>query len=165
MAAAASPPAAQKSASAKPGASSTRADSPLLTLEAITIDPAIPGPKTLCKLRVKIRNKGNQAATAFLFRVHINGQALPVYKNYVYLQTIAAGATGEIKLFNFWTTESTRPVPKDGNLKLDVTLQEARWVEVTRKDKETDYKLLGNVPNLPVSLSLTKTLGTTPGKG
>ncbi len=159
-AAATSTLAAQKTAEVKPSNSSARGDVPLLVLEALDINPANPGPKTLCKLRVRIRNKGGQAATSFLFRVHINGQSLPIYKNYMYLQTIAPGTDGEIQLFNFWTTESARPIPKDGRLEVEVFLQEARWVDVKKEGNVTQYRLQGNVPNLPISLSVTKPLGT-----
>jgi len=142
------------------GESSAERGDALLGLESLEVEPAKPGPKTLCKLRVRIRNKGGQAATSFLFGVRINGQELPVYKHHVYLQTIAAGADDAVQLFNFWTTESGRPTPQDGQLRLEVALKEARWVEIKRDGNVTEYKLLGNVGGLPVAVDRVIPLGT-----
>src|SRR5262249_54098472 len=58
----------------KSGESSAERGDALLVLASLEVEPATPGPKTLCKLRVRIRNKGGQAATSFLFGVRINGQ-------------------------------------------------------------------------------------------
>ena len=143
---------AQKSREIQSGKSSAERDDSLLVLEALEVDPAKPGPQTLCKLRIRIRNKGGQAATSFLFGVRINGHELPSYKNQVYMQPIAAGAVDEVQLFNFLPTESGRPPPQDGQLQMEVVLKEARWVEVKRDGNATVYKLLGNVEGLPVSV-------------
>ena len=142
------------------GESSAERGDALLVLASLEVEPAKPGPQTLCKLRVRLHNKGAQAATSFLFGVRINGQELSVYKNHVYLQTIAAGADGEVQLFNFWTTESGRPTPQDGQLRLEVALKEARWVEIKQDGNVTEYKLLGNVAGLPVSVDRAIPLGT-----
>jgi len=144
----------------KSGQSSAGRGDSSLVLESLEIDPAKPGPKTLCKLRVRIRNKGGQAASNFRFGVRINGQELPIYKDHIYLQTIAAGAVGEVQLFNFWTTESGRPAPEDGQLRLEVALEEARWVEVKREGNVTEYKPLGAVEGLPVSAHRAIPIGT-----
>jgi CARDB len=150
---------AQRPPEIKSGKSSAERGAPVLLLESLAVDPAKPGPKTLCELRARIRNKGGQAATSFLFEVRINGQEQTVYKNHAYMQPIAAGAVGEVQLFNFWTTESGRP-PPNGQLRIEVALKEARWVEVTRHGNATDEKLQGNVEGLPVSAGWAITLGT-----
>lgn len=137
---------------------------PLLALEAVEVHPSFPGVATLCQLRVKVRNGGAKKASALAFEVKVDGQALPVYRNQVYLQTIEPGATGEVRLFNFWTTESSRPAPKAGKLELEVTLREAQWVDVRTKDGAEVWSPLGKVPGLPVSRSLTVPLRPDPAK-
>ena len=138
--------------------------SPLLALDAIAIDPSNPGPTTLCKLRVKIRNMGSQAATSFLFGVRINGQELTVYKDHVYFQTIMPGTVGEVQLYNFWVTEPGHPIRKDGQLRVEVTLKEAQWVEVRTKGNVNEYKRLGDVADLPIALSVARPLVTSQGR-
>ncbi len=129
-----------------------------LAIEEIAVDPAAPGPDTLCKLRVKVRNGGQQIASRLAFAVKINGQPLPVYANQLYLQNLPPGQASEVRLYNFWTTETSRPVPKDGKLAIEVALKEASWVEVKTEEGVEVSRPLGTVPGLPVAKSLTLTL-------
>jgi hypothetical protein len=129
-----------------------------LSLEELTIEPAAPGPATLCKLRVKVRNGGTQVASRLGFAIKINGQALPVYANQLYFQNLPPGEVSEVRLYNFWTTETTRPLPKDGKLTVEVALQEASWVENTTEQGVEVSRPLGPVPGLPVAKSLTVVL-------
>jgi hypothetical protein len=127
----------------------------LLAVESIAILPADPGPDTLCQLRVKVRNGGTRKASALAFAVRVDGVALPVYKHQLYLQQIDPGATAEVRLFNFWTTETGRPLPKDGKLRVEVMLAEGRWVEVKIEGGAEVVTPGGTVAGLPVSTSLT----------
>ena len=148
-------------ASCAPAVAQERRESePLVVLEALEIEPAQPGPDTLCHLRVRIRNNGPDAAASFVFGVRINGQELGIYKSHVYMQTIAAGTVGELQLFSFWTTESSRAIPEDGQLRVDVALREARWVRINRSEDVTEYTLLESVEGLPVSVNEVVPLGT-----
>lgn len=131
---------------------------PPLSIEAVTVEPASPAPDTLCKLRVTIRNGGTRKASAFEIGVRINGQELPAYKSRLYLQPIEPGATGEIRLFNFWSTETGRPAPKDGKLAVEVTLTRASWVEKESKDGAEVWTPAGAVEGLPVSKTVTLTM-------
>jgi hypothetical protein len=140
---------------------------PPLAVEAVEIRPANPGLDTLCQLRVKVRNGGTRKASSLAFAVRINGAPLAVYKHQVYLQVIDPGATAEVRLFNFWTTETGRPLPKDGPLRLEVALAEARWVEVKSEGGAEVVTPVGTVPGLPVSASLAVPLKAAhpPAKG
>jgi len=125
-----------------------------LALASVEIRPANPGPDTLCQLRVKLKNGGARKVSVLAFTVRINGEPIPVYKRQIYLQTVDAGATAEIRLYNFWTTETHRPLPKDGQLRVEVALDEARWVEV-KTEAGAEVTTPGDkVPGLPVQASL-----------
>jgi hypothetical protein len=144
-----------------------------LTVTAIEIRPANPGPDTLCQLAVKVKNGGTRKASALVFAVRVNGLPLAVYKRQVYLQVIDPGTTATVGLFNLWTTETGRPLPKDGQLRLEVTLAEARWVEVKTEGTAGTAGTAGGtevvtpgeaVPSLPVSASLVVPLQGAPAK-
>lgn len=127
---------------------------PPLAVESIEVRPPNPGPDTLCQLRVRVRNRGSRQASALGFTVRVGGQELAVYRNQLYLQTIAPGAAGEVRLFNFWTSETGRPAPADGKLKVEVTLAEARWVEVKTENGAEVWRPAGTVEGLPASAAL-----------
>lgn len=129
-----------------------------LRIEEVVIDPAAPGPATLCKLRVKVRNGGAQTASRLAFTVSINGRALPVYANQLYLQHLPPGQVTEVPLYNFWTTESGRPAAPDGKVTVAVSVAEASWVDVKDEEGVEVSRPLGAVPGLPVSKSLTVAL-------
>ena len=136
--------------SASTAESTSTAPAPGLALEAVTVEPDTPKADTLCRLRVRIQNSGQQAASHLVFQVQAAGHELPVYRNLVYLQPLPPSQTTEVRLRNFWSSETGRPFPVDGKLTVRVTLQEARWVQVSEKDGATTTTPLGVVQGLPV---------------
>ncbi len=124
---------------------------PPLEIARITVEPEDPGPDTLCKLRVTLKNRGSEAASRFVFEVRVGGKALPVYRDQMVLLPVAAGETAEIPLHNFWSSETSRPYPKDGKLAVEVTLLEATWVKIEDKDGVEERAPLGAVEGLPVT--------------
>lgn len=127
-----------------------KAASPLV-LEAIEVVPAKPAPDTLCRLRVKVRNTGTQAASRLALSVRINGKKVPGYDGLLLLQPLVPGASADVPLYNFWSTETYRPVPKGKKLSVEVELRKAEWVDLGTP--------AGDVPGLPVSRSLTVAMG------
>ncbi len=134
-----------------------------VTLGKITIEPANPGPDTLCKLRVEIQNRGEKIASQFGFAVTINGQPLPVYRNQLYMFRVEPGMTAELRLYNFWTTETNRPLPPDGKLHIEVSLNEAEWKTIQMEGDEEVWRPAGTVPGLPVTQTLTVELAKSSG--
>lgn len=131
---------------------------PPLSIEAVKVEPASPAPDTLCRLSVTVRNAGTRRASAFEIAVRINGQELPAYKSRLYLQPIEPGTAGEIRLFNFWSSETGRPAPQDGKLAVEVTLTRASWVEKESKDGAEIWTPAGAVEGLPASKTVTLTM-------
>jgi hypothetical protein len=130
------------------------ASSPL-TLRAVTVTPATPGTDTLCELRVDVANEGDRIASQLGFTVEVNGQELPVYRNQLFMQRLDPGKTASVRLYNFWTSETSRPAPKDGKYRIEVTLREAKWYEIATQEGVEDWTPLSAVPGLPVTASLT----------
>jgi hypothetical protein len=131
------------------------AASPLL-IEAIAVEPTEPGPETLCKLRIKIRNGGGRPASSLRFAVKVAGHSLPVYGNQLFMYPLAPGAATEVRLYNFWTTETGRPAPPDGKLTVEVALTEARWLKLTTDPDGVEvWEPLEPVPGLPIAKSVT----------
>jgi hypothetical protein len=116
---------------------------PRLTVEAVTVEPASPAADTLCRLRVRLKNTGTDYASALDFGVRLNGQELPAYTNRLFYDPVAASTTKEIRLFNFWSSESGRPAPADGKLTVEV------------KDGAEIWTPLAPVEGLPASRSLS----------
>lgn len=134
------------------------APKPLVTLEGVRVEGPptgeVPGPETLVRLTVEIANRGEEIASALVFTVTVAGQELPVYENQVFLKAIPPGGTTALPLYNFWTGETGRPAPADGKLPVEVTLTEARWMEVSEDEEGVEvWKPLGDVESLPVSAS------------
>lgn len=132
-----------------------------LTLEAVKVDPASPGPDTLCRLSVTLRSIGGdgpKTASALAFRVKVDGRELPVYKNELFFHPVAAGATAEVKLHNFWSNETGRPFPTNGKMTVEVTLAEAQWMDVKTENGAEVWTAVGPVEGLPVSKSVTLAL-------
>ena len=129
-----------------------------LTVESLSVTPETPGPGTLVQLRVDVANRGEKIASQLAFRVEINGEPLPVYENQIFMQALPPGETSEVRLYNFWTTETFRPLPKDGKLNLEVILAEAHWyrIEDVEEEGETieEWTPLEPVPGLPSSRSI-----------
>lgn len=132
--------------------------SPPVTIEAVKVEPAAPGPDTLCRLAVSVRNSGERMASAFEMAVKVNGQEIRSSKGRLVLQPVEPGRTGEIRLPNFWSTEAGRPAPRDGRLTVEVVLTGASWMERTTNGEAEVWTPLGPVPGLPTSKSLTLTL-------
>ena len=139
------------------GAQSESAAAPAspLVLEALEIEPAQPGPDTLCRLRVRLRNGGERDASALAFDVRINGAELAVYANQLFMQQIPAGVTETVALYNFWTTETSRPAPADGKLRLEVALREAQWFAIGDEEGVEVWRPLEPVAGLPVRVERT----------
>jgi hypothetical protein len=134
------------------------APKPSLTLEAVKVEPASPRPDTLCHLTVMLRNAGAQPASSLEFVVKVNGQELAAYKKRLYLAPVEPGATRDLHLYNFWSTETGRPAPPNGKLDVEVTLAHASWVQKTARDGAEVWTPVGEVPGLPVSRKVTLTM-------
>jgi hypothetical protein len=132
---------------------------PGLTLESVRVDPASPGPDTLCKLSVTVKNAGAKTASALGFRVKVDGKELAVYQNELFFHPVPAGGTTDVKLHNFWTNETGRPFPTGGRMTVEVTLTEARWMDVKTENGAEVWTPVGPVEGLPVSKSVTLALG------
>ncbi len=147
----------QSAADAAPGettsAQAPRSSSPLI-LEKVVVEPLDPGPGTLCRLRVNLRNRGRHTASRFHFRVQVADNALEVYEDQLFLQPIVAGESQEILLFNFWSSEAGRPFPATGPLTVEVSLEAASWVSVELGSDGESRHLIGAVPGLPSALRL-----------
>jgi hypothetical protein len=145
------------------GASAQSEESSSLAIEQIVVEPAEPGPDTLCKLHVKIRNDGSEVASQFGFTVTINDQDLHVYGNQLFMYAVEPGSSLEIPLYNFWTTETSRPMPADGKLNLSISLDEAQWMKIEMVEEVETWTPLGSVEDLPVESAITLSLSGAPG--
>lgn len=141
------------------------------TLEMIelVVQPTQPGPDTLCTLTVRLRNGGVRPVSALAFEVQIDGRPLPVYEKQVFMTLVPPTADGDaesseestevrydLRLFNFWTSDSQRPAPAGGKLDVRVRLVEAQWVDVRVEEDGTEvWNLDGPVPGLPLETALT----------
>ena len=129
-------------------------------IESIEISPEKPGVDTLCTLRVKLSNTAEKAISALRFEVELGGAALPVYARQLFMDALPPGATTEVELYNFWTTETGRAAPKDGKLGVVVRLAEARWVSFATEEDGTEVWTLGEpVEGLPVQAERALDLG------
>ena len=138
-------------------------ESPALTIESVSVDPAAPGPDTLCKLTITVRNDGPDVASQLGFAVSVGGHALPVYGNQLFMVPLAPGESTEIKLYNFWSTETSRPAPAGNELEVRVELLEAQRMSIRTvvEDGEEieEWEPLGAIDGLPVSASITLAFG------
>lgn len=135
---------------------------PSLILESVKIEPASPKAETLCRLSVTLRNPSDRRASGMEFAVKVNGREIPAYKDRLYLVPIEPGASKEIQLFNFWSSESGRPAPADGKLAVEVTLRRASWMSKEAKDGAEVWTPLGLADGLPLTQMLSMTLGQKP---
>ncbi len=131
---------------------------PALTVESIQVEPAAPGPDTLCHLTVTVKNQGDRPASALEFTVKVGGAALPAYRDRLFLEAVEPGASRQVKLFNFWSTETGRPAPADRKLAVEVTLTAASWMKKETKNGATVWAPAGAVAPLPPAKSLAVTL-------
>ncbi|MDH3402160.1 MAG: hypothetical protein OES32_00385 [Acidobacteriota bacterium] len=143
-----------------------------LALTAVEVEPSTPGPDTLCRLAVTIRNSGDEVASQLGFAVKLNGQDLTVYGNQLFMYAVPAGGELRIPLYNFWTTETSRPaMPADGKYRVDVSLNEAQWMDISTVTETVDragaqveedvevWTPLGAVEGLPVAAGVTLEAG------
>lgn len=153
-------------------------------LVEILIEPARPAeaqsaPRfsadTLCTLTLRLRNRGPRPVSAFVFEVDIEGSTLPVYEKQVFMSlmppsnaarsgsespTASADTTYDLRLFNFWTSDSVRPAPTDGSLDVRVRLLDAQWVDARFEDDGTEvWSLEGTVPGLPIERAIALPFG------
>jgi hypothetical protein len=131
---------------------------PALALQAVKVEPASPRKDTLCHLAITVKNAGTQPASAFELVVKVNGQELPAYGKRLYLAPVEPGATRELRLYNFWSTEAGRPAPASGKLDVEVTLIHASWMTKTARDGAEVWTPAGDVPGLPISKNITLTM-------
>lgn len=104
---------------------------------------------------MEIRNSGSEPASHLTFQVTVNGQRLAPYLNHTWVTELQPGRETEIQLYNFWSSESGRPFPKDGRLVVEVRLTGARWMQAgNRAGRE--------VQPLPPPLSATLTTRKNP---
>ena len=119
-------------------------------LEAAVVRPATAAPDTLCHLEARIRNGGKTTASAFAFRLQLDGHDVGAYRDHLFMDAIEPGETRVLPLLSFWTNETGRPLPASGTIRVELTLDSARWMK-QEKDAEgvrvwTD---LGAVEGLP----------------
>ncbi len=127
----------------------------LLTFVAVDVQPVHPGPDTLCHLRVRIRNAGTALASDLTFQVTVNGKPLGNFLNHVWRLPLEAGKETEVQLFNFWSSEYSRPYPSDGRLVIEVRLTGARWAPPGTTNTATLAALVQPLP-APFVVTLTR---------
>jgi hypothetical protein len=138
------------------GSALAQAAKPGLVLEAAEVTPAKAPGDALCQLRARIRNGGEAIAAAFVFAVRVDGKEIPVYRNHVFMDPIEPGETRALRLYGFWTSETGRPLPASGDLDVEVTLQEARWMKVEKDAGGARvWHDLGAVEGLPQTVQRT----------
>jgi len=76
----------------------------------------------------------------------------------LYMQTVDPGTTGEIALSNFYSTEPGGALPKDSRVTVEVTLKQAKWVEIKKEGNTEGSTPLGEVKGLPFSRIVSKPL-------
>lgn len=131
-----------------------------LVVESVRVAPTAggserPGAETLCSLTLKLRNHGTERASALGFRVEVNGQELPVYRNHLFYHRLEPGQSTELRLYNFWTTETARPFPADGKLRLSATLVEAQWMRIEMEADAEVWTPIRPVGGLPAAQTIT----------
>ncbi|MEM7588537.1 MAG: hypothetical protein AAF560_34430, partial [Acidobacteriota bacterium] len=124
-----------------------------LEIVRVIVEPARPGPETLCELRVVLSNRGRHAASRFRFAVRVAGQPLEIYGNQLFLQPVPAAAQHEVELFKFWSSESGRPYP-DGPLTVEVRLEAASWMRIEATPSGEERTPIGPVSGLSISKRL-----------
>lgn len=129
---------------------------PQISIDELLLEPAAPTTTTLCRLRVKLSNPLDKPVSMLRFAVKVSGQDLPVYDNQVFLQAIPAAGATELKLYNFWVSETGRAAPTDGKLTVEVTLLEAQLMKIGPDAEGVEtWEPLGPVTGLPVSKTRT----------
>jgi hypothetical protein len=125
-------------------------DAPALRLEAVLVKPAVARADTLCHLEARIANGGARTASAFAFRLALDGHDIGAYRDHLFMDPIAPGETRTLTLWSFWTNETSRPLPASGTLAVELTLESARWMKVEKDaDGVSVWSDLGAVEGLP----------------
>ena len=114
-----------------------------------------PGADTLCSLTLALRNNGTEKASALGFRVEVSGQELPVYRNHLFYHRLEPGQSTEVRLYNFWTTETGRPFPADGKLRVSAALVEAQWMRIEMQEGVEVWTPIRPVAGLPSAQAIT----------
>jgi hypothetical protein len=73
------------------------------------------------------------------------------------------GEATELRLFNFWTSESARQAPADGRYRVEVSLDAARWYTIAKQADEEVWTPVGPVAGLPATASVTVGRPAAPG--
>ena len=138
-----------------PAAPPEEAAPPPLAITAVLVTPAQPAPDTLCQLSVRLANRGEHVASRLAFRVRVAGEELAVYRQRRFLATLPPGEETELRLYNFWVSETGRPAPATGPLVVEVELLEATWTKM-RRLREGDHEVeewspIGPVTGLPAA--------------
>lgn len=126
-----------------------------VTIEAVRVEPAIVGPETLCKLRVTLHNRGPAMASLLGFEVKVGDVVLPGYAKDLFVIELPPGERRDVELFNFWSSETGRPLPEGETLMVTVRLLEATYFETSRGGDEVEpgpletWTPLGPVEGLP----------------
>ena len=133
-----------------------------LRLAAVSVHPNVVTAETLCQLEVEVRNDGRMAADALGFDVIVGGVSLRVYEGQLFLDPIGPRSSRKVRLFNFWSSEEGRDLPKEGPLDLRVVLREAQWVTVETTNETAEdgseeevlvWRSTGAVGGLPQEIS------------
>jgi hypothetical protein len=121
-----------------------------LVLEAALVDPTSAAPDTLCHLEARIRNGGEAIASSFAFRLELGDHEVGAYSDHLFMDPIAPGETRALPLLSFWTNETSRPLPASGSLRVELTLESARWMKEERDAEGVRvWTDLGAVEGLP----------------
>ena len=128
---------------------------PAVAIEKVTVTPAQPGPDTLCQLHVTLRNAGEKPASELAFTVKVNGQELPVYRQHLFMMRLDPGKSTDLRLFNFWSSETARPAPADGRYVVEVSLDASRWYTIVQEGNEEVWTPGDAVAGLPARASAT----------
>jgi hypothetical protein len=121
-----------------------------LVLEAAIVRPDVAAPDTLCHLEARIRNSGKATASSFAFRLELEDREVGAYRDHLFLDPVEPGATRVLPLLSFWTNETSRPLPASGTIRVELTLESARWM---KQEKDASgvrvWTDLGAVEGLP----------------
>jgi hypothetical protein len=128
---------------------------PQVVIEKATVTPSEPGADTLCQLHVTLRNRGDKPASELAVTVKVNGHELPAYRPHLFMARLDPGKATELRLFNFWTSETGRPAPADGRYRVEVSLDAARWYTIEQRAAEEVWTPVGIVAGLPSRISVT----------
>ena len=138
----------------------------VLSLTSLGVRPEKPGVDTLCQLIVEIHNRSARPVSELAFTVTLNGEALDVYEAQLFYRELPPGASAEVRLFNFWTTETGREIPPGGELAITVTLEAARYFEIETTEENGEqvetWTPQEPVGGLPISRSLRLKLEPPP---